>query len=93
MLTPRYASHRLRLGDVFARLVLIEALPQGQWRLTPFEGEVERTIFLSGELTFQREGMPTSAEATDEVSFAELASRLEGRTDWALYYEGRPLLP
>lgn len=92
---PRYASHRLRVGSLLARSVLIEARPDGQWQLSPFVGEVERTIFLSGELILQRSA-PSPATADEplrEVSYVELAALLSTSRDWTLYYEGRPLLP
>lgn len=93
LLQPRYAAHRLRLGAFFARGVLVEALPQGAWRLAPFTEEIERTIFLSGEMTLEEAPLDhTPVASLQEVTIPELQRLADSLRGAKLYYQGRPLL-
>lgn len=91
---PRYASHRLRSGGLFARHVLVEALPDGHFRLSPFSEEGERTIFLSGEMILSFPQLPASAEeAPEEVSITMLQAAISLLSEGELSYLGKRLLP
>ena len=46
-LVPRYAAHRVRLGDFVACLPLVSWQVEVGFTLRPFVEEAERTVFLS----------------------------------------------
>lgn len=94
-LVPRYAAHRVRLGDFVACLPLVSWQVEGGFTLRPFVEEGERTIFLSGTLELHHPDFPlcTDAGAIQEVPLETLARMVASAEGWELRYSGQLLLP
>lgn len=94
-LVPRYAAHRVRLGDFVACLPLVSWQVEGGFTLRPFVEEAERTIFLSGTLELHHPDFPLGAKerAPEEVPLETLARMVASAEGWELRYSGQLLLP
>lgn len=81
----RYAAHRLRLGDYVVERPLIELRGKVLQRVSLFDKEIERTIFVGGTIVLEIEDYPSSPHLSDGdcpvLSLEELEMRL------ATYYD------
>lgn len=82
-LGPSYACHYLQVGALRCAMVHIRPIALGQYKLSPFSSESERTIFVEGTLHLVCSQCPTSL-APDEANLDQLQALLDQHADWQI---------